>query len=103
MSVSYTHLIDLLPNDYYMGDLAQQSVLEDFARKVIADHGHVDFLVNNALPLMQGIDTCTYEEFNYALQMCIRDRCLQRGPIGAAPGWCDPDTGPVPEHPPRRG
>ena len=60
-------IIDRLPNDYYVGDLADQAVLEDFARKVIADYGHVDFLVNNALPLMKGIDTCTYEEFNYAL------------------------------------
>lgn len=64
-------IIDRLPNDYYVGDLADQAVLEDFARKVIADYGHVDFLVNNALPLMKGIDTCTYEEFNYALRVGI--------------------------------
>ena len=62
-------VIDLLPNDYYMGDLSQQAVLEDFARKVTADFGHVDFLVNNALPLMKGIGVCTYEEFNYALRV----------------------------------
>ena len=64
-------IIDLLPNDYFMGDLADQGVLEDFARKVIADYGHVDFLVNNALPLMKGLDTCTYEEFNYALRVGV--------------------------------
>ena len=64
-------IIDRLPNDYYVGDLADQTVLEDFARKVIADYGHVDFLVNNALPLMKGIDTCTYEEFNYALRVGV--------------------------------
>ena len=64
-------IIDRLPNDYYVGDLADQAVLEDFARKVIADYGHVDFLVNNALPLMKGIDTCTYEEFNYALRVGV--------------------------------
>lgn len=61
-------VIDLLPNDYYVGDLSDQTVLEDFARKVIADYGHVDFLINNALPLMKGIEDCTYEEFNYALR-----------------------------------
>ena len=60
-------VIDLLPNDYFVGDLADQAVLEDFVRKVIADYGHVDYLINNALPLMKGIDTCTYEEFNYCL------------------------------------
>lgn len=64
-------VIDRLPNDYYVGDLADQAVLEDFARKVMADYGHVDFLVNNALPLMKGIDTCTYEEFNYALRVGV--------------------------------
>ena len=64
-------VIDLLPNDYYMGDLSQQAVLEDFARKVTADFGHVDFLVNNALPLMKGIGACTYEEFNYALRVGV--------------------------------
>lgn len=64
-------VIDLLPNDYFVGDLADQSVLEEFASKVIADYGHVDYLVNNALPLMKGIDTCTYEEFNYALRVGV--------------------------------
>ena len=64
-------VIDLLPNDYFVGDLADQTVLEDFAHKVIADYDHVDFLVNNALPLMNGIDTCTYEEFNYALRVGV--------------------------------
>lgn len=64
-------VIDLLPNDYYVGDLAQQAVLEDFAAKVIADYGHVDYLINNALPLMKGIDECTYEEFNYALRVGV--------------------------------
>jgi len=64
-------VIDLLPNDYYVGDLADQAVLEDFARKVIADHGHVDYLIHNALPLMKGLDSCTYEEFNYALRVGV--------------------------------
>lgn len=64
-------VIDLLPNDYFTGDLADQTILENFARKVIADHGHVDYLINNALPLMKGIDACSYEEFNYALRVGI--------------------------------
>lgn len=65
------YIIDLLENDCYVGDLGDQAVLEDFARKVIADGGRVDYLVNNALPLMKGIDTCTYEEFNYALRVGV--------------------------------
>lgn len=64
-------VIDLLENDYYSGDLAEQSVLENFAHRVIADYGHLDYLINNALPLMKGLDTCSYEEFNYALRVGV--------------------------------
>ena len=64
-------VIDLLENDYYKGDIADQAVLEDFARKVIGDYGHVDYLIDNALPLMKGVDACTYEEFNYALRVGV--------------------------------
>lgn len=64
-------VIDLLENESYVGDLAEQAVLEDFARKVIAEHGHVDYLINNALPLMKGMSECTYEEFNYALRVGV--------------------------------
>lgn len=64
-------IIDKLPNDYFVGDVAEQSALEAFSRKVIGDYGHVDFLINNALPLMRGIDDCTFEDFEYALRVGI--------------------------------
>ena len=64
-------VIDLLENDYFVGDLADQTVLDAFADKLIADYGRVDVLVNNALPLMKGIDECTYEQFNYALRVGV--------------------------------
>ena len=64
-------VIDLLENDYFVGDLADQTALDTFADKVIADYGRVDVLVNNALPLMKGIDECTYEQFNYALRVGV--------------------------------
>ena len=64
-------VIDLLPNEYFVGDVSDQAVLETFARKVIAEHGHVDYLINNALPLMKGIDACSWEEFNYALRVGV--------------------------------
>ena len=64
-------VIDLLPNAYFVGDVSDQAVLEEFARKVIAEHGHVDYLINNALPLMKGIDECSWEEFNYALRVGV--------------------------------
>ena len=64
-------VIDLLPNEYFVGDVSDKAALETFARKVIAEHGHVDYLINNALPLMKGIDECSYEEFNYALRVGV--------------------------------
>ena len=64
-------VIDLLPNGYYRGDLGDQAVLEDFAARVIADYGHVDYLINNAPPLMKGIDACSYAEFSCALRVGV--------------------------------
>ena len=68
---------------YFTGDLAQQDTLEKFAQKVITEYGHVDYLINNALPLMKGIDNCSYEEFNYALKVGVaaqigRASCRER-------------------------
>ena len=57
--------------DGFVGDLAQKEVLEAFAASVIDQYGHVDYLINNALPLMKGIDSCTYEEFQYALSVGV--------------------------------
>ena len=56
---------------YFTGNLVQQDTLEKFAQKVIAEYGHVDYLINNALHLMKGIDNCSYEEFNYALKVGV--------------------------------
>ena len=64
-------VIDKQPGVYFTGDLAQEEVLVQFAEKVIKEYGHVDYLINNALPLMKGINDCTYEDFNYALQVGI--------------------------------
>lgn len=64
-------IIDRLPNDYFVGDLAEQQTLERFAKQVIDDYGKVDFVVHNALPPMRGLDTCTYDEFNYALRVGV--------------------------------
>ena len=38
---------------------------------MLETYGHVDFLINNALPLMKGISECTYEEFQYALAVGV--------------------------------
>ena len=64
-------IIDKQPNNYFTGDLAEEETLNRFAEKVIAEHGKVDYLINNALPLLKGIADCSYEEFNYALRVGV--------------------------------
>lgn len=64
-------VIDKQPGNYFVGDLADKDVLERFANEVIAKHGRVDCLVNNALPLMKGLAECSYEEFQYALSVGV--------------------------------
>lgn len=64
-------IIDIAEGNHYVGDISKKEVLEDFADKVIKENGHIDFLINNALPLMKGINTCSYEEFEYALAVGI--------------------------------
>lgn len=64
-------VIDLLENDGFVGDLADKTVLEAFAAKVIAEHGRVDFLINNAAPQMCGITEGSYEDFEYALKVGV--------------------------------
>ena len=64
-------VIDKQQGDHFVGDIADKGTLERFAKEVIEKHGHVDFLINNALPLMKGIDECNYEEFQYALSVGV--------------------------------
>ena len=55
----------------FPGDVADEATLRRFAGSVIAAHGRVDYLINNALPPMRGIEECTWEEFNYALRVGV--------------------------------
>ena len=64
-------VIDKAPGSHYVGDIGEKAVLEAYAEAVIARYGHVDILVNNALPIMRGIEECTYEEFQYALAVGV--------------------------------
>ena len=64
-------IIDRQEGNHFVGDISDKSALESFASEVIGKYGHVDFLINNALPIMRGIDKCTYEEFQYALSVGV--------------------------------
>ena len=65
------YIIDKQPGEWFVGDVADKGTLERFAESVIARSGRVDYLVNNALPLMKGIDDCSWEEFSYALAVGV--------------------------------
>ena len=64
-------LIDLCDNDYFVGDVGEGKTLEEFAKKVISDYGRVDFLINNAPPLMHGISRGSYEDFERAMRVGV--------------------------------
>ena len=65
------HIIDKTLGDWFVGDVGDKDTLERFAKHVIEQSGHVDYLINNALPIMKGIDECSYEDFQYALSVGV--------------------------------
>lgn len=79
------HVIDKEPGDWFVGDIAEPQVLERFVGEVVAREGHVDVLVNNALPLFKGIDACSYEEFLYAQKVGIRPCSRTASSVSPAP------------------
>lgn len=64
-------VIDKQEGPHFVGDISRKEVLENFATQVIKHYGKVDFIINNALPVMKGIDECSYEEFQYALSVGV--------------------------------
>ena len=65
------YVIDKTPGDWFVGDVSDKETLERFAADVVEKSGRVDYLINNALPLMKGIDECTWEDFSYALAVGV--------------------------------
>ena len=65
------YVIDKQEGKHFVGDISRKDVLEAFAKEVLSKHDKVDVIVNNALPLMKGIDECSYEEFQYALSVGV--------------------------------
>lgn len=64
-------VIDTVEGDHFAGDIGDKATLEKFAEQVISEYGRVDYLINNAPPMMKGISDCTYEEFSYALSVGV--------------------------------
>jgi len=64
-------IIDLLENDYFVGDIADENTLRSFAEKVIRDYKGVDYLINNAMLSKGGLMDCSYDDFNYVLRVGV--------------------------------
>ena len=64
-------VIDLLENDFFVGDVSSKTDLEAFAKKVIDTYGRVDYVINNAAPTACGLETGSYEDFEYALKVGV--------------------------------
>lgn len=64
-------IIDKEKGNWFVGDISDENELTEFAKYVLRKHGKVDILVNNALPLMKGIDNCSWEEFLYAQKVGV--------------------------------
>ncbi len=64
-------VIDSSEGDHYVGDIGNKEELEGFARTVIEKYGRVDILVNNAPPQMHGINDCTWEQFQNAMNVGV--------------------------------
>ena len=68
---SIVYVIDKQEGEHFVGDISKKEVLDAFATEVLSKHNKVDVVVNNALPLMKGIDECSYEEFQYAMSVGV--------------------------------
>ena len=64
-------VMDQAPGSWFVGDVGCREDLVRFAERVVAQHGAVDYLVNNVPPPMIGIDDCEYEAFQQALAVGV--------------------------------
>ena len=68
---AFVYVIDKQEGCHFVGDISEKQVLEALVTEVLSKHDKVDIIINNALPLMKGIDECTFEEFQYALSVGV--------------------------------
>ena len=68
---AHVYVIDKEDGNHFIGDISNKETLEAFAAEILSKHDKVDYIINNALPLMKGIDECSYEEFQYALSVGV--------------------------------
>ena len=68
---AYVCVIARGQGEHFVGDIGNKDDLEAFAHSLINKYGRVDVLVNNAPPPMHGIDDCTWEQFQNAMNVGV--------------------------------
>ena len=68
---AHVYVIDKVDGNHFVGNISKQEVLEEFVSHILSFHAEVHCIINNALPIMKGIDECTYDEFQYALSVGV--------------------------------
>ncbi|MCH5179606.1 MAG: SDR family oxidoreductase [Erysipelotrichales bacterium] len=63
------YVIDIQKGNHFVGDVSKKADLEEFVDFILKNENHVDYIINNALPLFKGIDECSYDEFVNALNV----------------------------------
>ena len=63
------YVIDIQKGNHFIGDVSKKADLEKFVDFILKNENHVDYIINNALPLFKGIDECAYDEFVNALNV----------------------------------
>ncbi|MHB1485075.1 MAG: SDR family NAD(P)-dependent oxidoreductase, partial [Saccharofermentanales bacterium] len=56
---------------FYRGDITEPKIIESFVKEIAKETEQVDVLVNNACINKGGLDSCSYDDFNYVLKLGV--------------------------------
>lgn len=65
------YVIDIVEGNHFVGDIAYKETLEAFANHILQHHNEVNYIINNAPAPFIGINECSFEEFQYALNVGV--------------------------------
>ena len=68
---AHVYVIDKEEGNHFVGDISKREVLEAFADEILKKQSHIHYIINNALPIMKGIDEASYEDFEYAMKVGV--------------------------------
>lgn len=56
---------------FFHGDITEPKIIEQFVNELVTRNSAVDIIINNACISKGGLNTCSYEDFNYILRLGI--------------------------------